>query len=94
MPAQDAERSRPLVVVTSDAPEQEVTLTKGQPPGLQPGPGFAVYERRRDASGNEVEELITIVPGPDATLCAATDEQLKAWKGKRLFARPMRLEPS
>jgi hypothetical protein len=92
MSAQGAAMVGRLVVVPGDGDEQPVTLARSQPRELRPGPGFAIYERRRDARGVDVDELITIVAGPEPTLCAVGDEQLNAWKNKRLFARPMRLE--
>ena len=84
--------TRPLVAVPDDAPEQTVTVAKGRPPALRAGSGFAIYERRRDASGNEIEEFVTVVPAPEPTLYAVSDEQFNAWKGKRLIARRVRLE--
>ena len=85
--------TRPLVAVPDDAPEQTVTVAKGRPPALRAGPGFASYERRRDAAGHEIEEFITIVPVSEPTLFAVSDDQFNAWKGKRLIAKPVRLEP-
>ena len=68
-------------------------VAKGRPPELRAGPGFASYERRRDAAGHEIEEFITIVPVSEPTLFAVSDDQFNAWKGKRLIAKPVRLEP-
>ena len=84
---------RPLVVVPEGAPERAVTVVKGRPLELRAGPGFAIYERRRDATGAEIEEFITVVPASEPTLCAVTDDQFNAWKGKRLIAKPVRFEP-
>jgi len=84
---------RPLVVVTEGGPEQAVTVAKGQPPELRAGPGFVIYERRRDATGGQIEEFITVVPASEPTLYAVSDDQFNAWKGKRLIAKPVRLEP-
>ena len=84
---------RPLVVVPEGAPERAVTVVKGRPLELRAGPGFAIYERRRDATGAETEEFITVVPASEPTLHAVTDDQFNAWKGKRLIAKPVRLEP-
>jgi len=80
------------VVVRDEGPEQVVTVVRGQPPDLQTGPGFCVYERRRDAAGKEIEEFITVIPASEPTLYAVSDEQLNAWKGRRLIAKPMHLE--
>jgi len=68
---------RPLVVVTEGGPEQAVTVAKGQPPELRAGPGFVIYERRRDATGGQIEEFITVVPASEPTLYAVSDDQFK-----------------
>ena len=81
------------MVVPVGAPEQTVTVAKGQPPELRAGPGFAIYERRRDAAGGEIEEFITVVPASEPTLYAVSSDQFNAWKGKRLVAKPVRLDP-
>jgi len=88
MSSDDAGAHRPLTVVPVDAPEQ---AAKGQPPELRAGPGFAIYERRRDAAGSDIEEFITVVPAADPTLYAVSNEQFNAWKGKRLVAKPVHL---
>jgi len=92
MSSQGADRG-PLVVVTEDGPEQAVTVAKGHPPELRAGPGFTIYERRRDVAGGQIEDFITVVPAAEPTLYAVSDDQFNAWKGKRLIARSVRLEP-
>jgi hypothetical protein len=91
--AHGADAHRPLRAVPGDGPEQTVVVAKGRPPELRAGPGFAIYERRRDAAGHEIEEFITVVPASEPTLYAVSDDQFNAWKGKRLIAKPVRLEP-
>ena len=91
MSSHDARARQPLAVVRVDAPEQAVTVAKGQPPELGAGPGFAIYERRRDAAGGDIEEFITVVPAAEPTLYAVSNEQFNAWKGKRLVAKPVHL---
>ena len=91
--AHGADARRPLRVVPGDGPEQAITVAKARPPELRAGPGFAIYERRRDAAGHEIEEFITVVPGAEPTLYAVSADQFNAWKGKRLIAKPVRLEP-
>ena len=81
-----------LAVVWAKEAEVAITVAKGQPPPLRVGPGFSVYERRRDANGREIEEFITVIPAPEPILYAVTDAQFNTWKGKRLIGRPMRLE--
>jgi hypothetical protein len=92
MSSHDADARRPLVVVRDEGPEQAVTVPRGRPPDLRVGPGFSVYERRRDSTGKEIEEFITVIPASEATLFAVSDEQFNAWKGRRLIAKPMHLE--
>ena len=68
-----------------------VTVSKGPREELRAGPGFSVYERRRDANGQEIEEFMTVVAASEPTLYAVTDDQFNSWKGKRLIGRPVRL---
>jgi hypothetical protein len=51
-----------------------------------------VYETRTDGGGRAIEEFVTVICSDEPTLYAVTDEQLKAWKGKRLIGRPVRLQ--
>jgi len=81
-----------LAVVWAKEAKVAITVAKGQPPPIRVGPGFSVYERRRDANGREIEEFITVIPAPELILYAVTDAQFNTWKGKRLIGRPMRLE--
>src|SRR5439155_1743619 len=76
---------RPLVVVPEGAPERAVTVVKGRPLELRAGPGFAIYERRRDATGAEIEEFITVVPASEPTLHAGTDVVTDGEQGKASF---------
>jgi hypothetical protein len=83
----------PLAVVPAEGQAQTAVVAKGQPPELRAGVGFAIYERRRDGGGGEIEEFITVVAAAEPTLHAVSADQFNAWKGKRLIAKPVRLEP-
>jgi hypothetical protein len=85
-------RLEPVVTVAIPGEERSVSVARGPREPIQPGPGFAVYEARVDPEGKTKEELVTVICGTEPILHAVTDEQLKAWKGKRLVARPIRLE--
>jgi len=87
-----SEGRQTVVAVAIQGAERVVSVARGSREPIQPGPGFAVYETRTDAGGRRVEEFVTVSCSAEATLYAVTDEQLRAWKGKRLVARPIRME--
>jgi len=86
------EVARTVVVVAGPGKEQKVAVATGPRELLKPGPGFAVYETRADAGGRKIEEFVTVICGAEPTLYAVSDDQYRSWKGKRLVARPVRLE--
>ena len=81
-----------VVAVAIQGEERVVSVARGPREPIQPGPGFSVYETRIEAGGRRIEEFVTVICSAEPTLCAVTDEQFRAWKGKRLVARPIRLE--
>ena len=82
---------RAFVATAIQGGERVVAVARGPREPIRPGPGLAVYETRTDVSGRAIEEFVTVICGDEPTLYAVTDEQLKAWKGKRLIGRPVRL---
>lgn len=81
-----------LLVVAVPGEERVVAVARGPREPLRPGPEFAVHEIRTDAGGRRIEEFVTVICSTEPSLYAVTNEQFRAWKGKRLVARPIRLE--
>ncbi len=80
------------IVVAAEGPEQAVSVVRGDALPLREGVGFAVYEKRREADGREVEEYITVIPDAAPVLYAVSDAQFNTWKNRRFVGRPVRLE--